>query len=170
MKKTIVFLAFLLIAATTHAQEQHLALRGMKIYSEGVPLKKSEAKSLMLGTPGYDLYGKALDQRSSGGVLLGLGITTAGIGFFSLMLTGLFHAMDESEGPRDSYWNNGGAGSLGAILAGAGMSAGGIVLLRAGKRNASPAVDAYNLSLDRPATGELSLGFTPGGVGLTYCF
>jgi len=149
----------------------HLNSLGMKVFAGDELLDKAEVKSLLVGTPGYDLYLRALRKRTTGAVLLGVGSGIAGMGVTVGFIAVIFHSMgSDAGGSRGTYWRSGGAVAFGLFLAGGGAIAGGVVLLRTCKHGVTRAVDAYNSKLDRAAGGELAFGFTPGGVGLSYSF
>lgn len=170
--RTLLIIIALLVSASAVAQNVPgpIVANGMRIYAGGERLKKSETKELFRGTAAWDTYRKANSQHIAGNILLWSGLGFAGIGTFGSYLSYIIWVMGEL-GPKPSFWSSGVPIFLGMALAGTGMVVGGAMLLGNARRNVAGAAELYNSFSVEPRLGpELSLGVTPGGLGLSLAF
>jgi hypothetical protein len=131
------------------------------------------AAMLFGGTPAHNDYMNGIQYRTISAYTLwsGIGLSAAGIMFMAS--AGGVKGGDDWSGLEKEYRNA--AVTSGAVMlaAGVGATAVGVTFRVKAKRSLSRAVDTYNRytrSSYDPRTPELSIGFTPGGVGMAYCF
>ena len=150
-----------------------LTMRGMDIDDGYGILSPYGAAMLFGGTPAHNDYMNGIQYRSISAYTLwpGIGLSVGGIVF--MVSSGLVNDGNDRSGLQKEYRNS--VVTAGAVMlaVGVGATAVGATFRVKAKRSFSRAVDIYNeytrSSYDPPAP-ELSIGFTPGGVGVAYCF
>ncbi len=150
-----------------------LSMRGMNIDDGYGILSPYGAAMLFGGTPAHNDYMNGIQYRSISAYTLwpGIGLSVAGI--LTMTSAGGARGGDDWSGLKKEYRNS--AVTTGAVMlaVGVGATAVGATFRVKAKRSFSRAVDTYNQytrsSYGHPAP-ELSIGFTPGGVGVAYCF
>jgi hypothetical protein len=128
---------------------------GMKVFSKGRLLSRSEVQNLMANTDALRLYNKGVSRRMVGNVLLWSGVGVA--------ILGIAATTEEEEE---------GAGPMIFVIGCASIGAG-VTFRILGKNPVRKAVESYNSQLyssSGSCTPELRFGFTGHGVGLVYRF
>lgn len=142
--------------------------RGVKVYDGQRKLKQAEVKNLFRGSVAYDEYQRGLKYSRVGNALLWPGVAAVGVGgmlmLFSVMNNTLFRPFYGA-----GFLDSGGRPGLIFFCSGLPFLVTGAVFKgMAGKRVAN-AVSMYNDNV-RNYSPELSIGFTPGGIGLVCKF
>jgi hypothetical protein len=143
-------------ATSPSAPTGELLADGMKVFSKGRQLSRSEVRSLMVNTDALRLYNKGVSRRKVGNVLLWSGIGVTALSFSLSVMS------EEEVGAAPAIFVVGCA-SIGA----------GITFRILGKNPVKKAVESYNSQLyssSGSCTPELRFGFTGHGVGLVYRF
>lgn len=158
--------------ATVYPAPPTLSMRGMNIDDGYGILNHYGAAMLFGGTPAHNDYMNSIKYRRIGAFTLWSGIGLSAGGIIYMASAGRVKGGDDWSGLKKEYRNS--VVTSGAIMLAVGVSvaAVGVTFSVKAKKSLSRAVDTYNrytrTSYDR--TPELSIDFTPGGVGLAYCF
>ncbi len=158
-----------------------LRVRGMSVDDGYGTLSPYGAASLFGGTPAYEDYSAGMRYATISYYTLwtGVGLSAGGA------LTMIFAATNANalnNNPafsdpffgKEDFWSTGGGIGLGLFIAGIPLIATGATFTVKAKKRIARAVDIYNeytgsTSYNYSAP-ELSLGFTPGGVGMVLKF
>lgn len=192
MRKLILCLTLLICGAAAlsaqKAPEELLLRKGSNLILNQTKLSAEQKDSLLLSFGGDSLVTHWSDlarSRKTGTWLVSAGSATAGLGALTFLGTGAVYLVvivfaapiaAMGDNPQEAVDGIGRqfrpwflASGI-AMLAGAGVAAGGIPLLVKSNREMNRIVGDYNMKNTPGTETELKLSLAPGGIGLVYKF